>query len=87
MRRSWSCACCPPPTGCPSAELAIAATRRVSRIVLTAAGEVLAGPVAEVVDGAEGLRYAPRRAGEVLHGFLRAQQLHTGELVTARAAR
>jgi hypothetical protein len=70
----------------PSAELAIAATRRLSRIVLTAADEVLTNPVADVVDGAEVLRYAPRRAGEVLHGFLRAQQLHAGELVAARAA-
>jgi hypothetical protein len=71
----------------PSAELAIAAARRVSRIVLAAADEVLSGPVAEVVAGAEVLRYAPRRAGEVLHAFLRAHQVSGDELVAARAAR
>jgi len=69
----------------PSAELAIAATRRIRRIVLASADEVLAGPAAAVLDDAEILRYCPRRAGEGLHSFLRANQLIGDELVAAKA--
>jgi hypothetical protein len=71
----------------PSAELAIAAAAGQERIVLVPGGDVIAGTLAEVLDGVSVVRYAAGRAGEALHGVLRDRHTSGDELASARAGR
>lgn len=73
----------PGPDWMPAPELVMAAIAARSRIALVGTDIVLAGPVADMLAGADVVRYAPRRAGEALHAFLRRRQASGGELRAA----